>query len=151
MALAVDSRRIEVKAAAGADIPELLANIEAIKVEVFPRAKVVVNERTGTVVIGGDVRLQPVSILHGGLAVNVVSEFQVSQPNAFGQGTTQVVQQTTVQAQDKPVNRIELRAGATVDDLVQNLQQIGATARDIISILQAMKEAQALEAELEVM
>jgi flagellar P-ring protein FlgI len=151
MALAVDSRRIEVKAPAGADIPELLANIEAIKVEVFPRAKVVVNERTGTVVIGGDVRLQPVSILHGGLAVNVVSEFQVSQPNAFGQGTTQVVQQTTVQAQDKPVNRIELRAGATVDDLVQNLQQIGATARDIISILQAMKEAQALEAELEVM
>jgi flagellar P-ring protein precursor FlgI len=110
-----------------------------------------VNERTGTVVIGGDVRLQPVSILHGGLAVNVVSEFQVSQPNAFGQGTTQVVQQTTVQAQDKPVNRIELRAGSTVDDLVQNLQQIGATARDIISILQAMKEAQALEAELEVM
>jgi flagellar P-ring protein FlgI len=151
VALAVDSRRIEVKAPPGADIPELLANIEAIKVEVFPRAKVVVNERTGTVVIGGDVRLQPVSILHGGLAVNVVSEFQVSQPNAFGQGTTQVVQQTTVQAQDKPVNRIELRAGSTVDDLVQNLQQIGATARDIISILQAMKEAQALEAELEVM
>lgn len=150
-ALAVDSRKIEVKAPPGADIPELLADIEAIKVEVFPRAKVVVNERTGTVVIGGDVRLQPVSILHGGLAVNVVSEFQVSQPNAFGQGTTQVVQQTTVQAQDKPVNRIELRAGSTVDDLVQNLQQIGATARDIISILQAMKEAQALEAELEVM
>jgi flagellar P-ring protein precursor FlgI len=151
VALAVDSRKIEVKAPHGADIPELLANIEAIKVEVFPRAKVVVNERTGTVVIGGDVRLQPVSILHGGLVVNVVSEFQVSQPNAFGQGTTQVVQQTTVQAQDKPVNRIELRAGSTVDDLVQNLQQIGATARDIISILQAMKEAQALEAELEVM
>lgn len=151
VALAVDSRKIEVKAPPGADIPELLANIEAIEVEVFPRAKVVVNERTGTVVIGGDVRLQPVSILHGGLVVNVVSEFQVSQPNAFGQGTTQVVQQTTVQAQDKPVNRIELRAGSTVDDLVQNLQQIGATARDIISILQAMKEAQALEAELEVM
>ena len=151
VALAVDSRRIEVRAAPGEDIPELLAKIEAIEVDVFPRAKVVVNERTGTVVIGGDVRLQPVSILHGGLSVNVVSEFQVSQPNSFGQGTTQVVQQTTVQAQDKPANRIELRAGATVDDLVQNLQQIGATARDIISILQAMKEAGALEAELEVM
>jgi flagellar P-ring protein precursor FlgI len=62
-----------------------------------------------------------------------------------------VVRQTTVQAQDKPVNRIELREGATVDDLVENLQQIGATARDIVSILQAMKEAQALEAELEVL
>jgi flagellar P-ring protein precursor FlgI len=148
---AVDSRQIEVTASTGEDIPELLSRIESVEVDVFPRAKVVVNERTGTVVIGGDVRLQPVSILHGGLAVNVISEVQVSQPNALGQGTTQVVQQTTVQAQDKPANRIELHAGATVDDLVQNLQQIGATARDIISILQAMKEAQALEAELEVM
>jgi flagellar P-ring protein FlgI len=62
-----------------------------------------------------------------------------------------VFQQTTVQAQDKPANRIELREGATVDSLVENLQLIGATARDIISILQAMKEAQALEAELEVL
>jgi flagellar P-ring protein precursor FlgI len=61
------------------------------------------------------------------------------------------VQQTTVQAQDKPVNRIELKEGATIDDLVENLQQIGATARDIVSILQAMKEAGALEAELEVL
>jgi flagellar P-ring protein FlgI len=61
------------------------------------------------------------------------------------------VQQTTVQAQDKPANRIELKEGATVDDLVENLQQIGATARDIVSILQAMKAAGALEAELEVL
>jgi flagellar P-ring protein precursor FlgI len=136
---------------AGEDIPELLARIEAIEVDVFPRAKVVVNERTGTVVIGGDVRLQPVSILHGGLVVNVISQVEVSQPNPFASGNTQVVTQTTVQAQDKPANKIELRAGATVDDLVQSLQEIGATARDVISILQAMKEAQALEAELEVM
>ncbi|MGB6132050.1 MAG: flagellar basal body P-ring protein FlgI [Acidobacteriaceae bacterium] len=96
-------------------------------------------------------RLQPVTILHGGLVVNIVSRVEVSQPSAMAQGTTQVVQQTTVQAQDKPANRIELKEGATVDDLVENLQQIGATARDIISILQAMKEAGALEAELEVM
>ena len=66
--------------------PALLAQVESIEVPVFPRAKVVVNERTGTVVIGGTVVLQPVSILHGGLAVNVVSEFQVSQPNAFSSG-----------------------------------------------------------------
>jgi len=112
---------------------------------------VVVNERTGTVVIGGKVRLQPVSILDGGLSINVIVENQVSQPNAFAQGTTQVVQQTTLQAQDKPVNRIELKEGATVEDLVQELQQIGATARDVISILQAMKEAGALEADLEVL
>jgi flagellar P-ring protein precursor FlgI len=128
-----------------------LAQVESIEVPVFPRAKVVVNERTGTVVIGGTVVLQPVSILHGGLAVNVVSEFQVSQPNPFSSGTTQVVQQTRIDAQDKPVNRIELKQGATVDDLVRSLQTIGASARDVISILQAMKSAGALEAEIEVL
>jgi flagellar P-ring protein precursor FlgI len=150
-ARAVDSRRIVIEPATHEDIPALLARVEEVEVEVFPRAKVVVNERTGTVVIGGNVRLQPVTILHGGLVVNIVSHFEVSQPNALGQGTTQMVQQTTVQAQDKPANRIELKEGATVDDLVENLQQIGATARDIVSILQAMKAAGALEAELEVL
>jgi flagellar P-ring protein precursor FlgI len=147
----LDSRRVELSVANGEEIPALLAQVESIEVPVFPRAKVVVNERTGTVVIGGTVVLQPVSILHGGLAVNVVSEFQVSQPNAFSGGTTQVVQQTRIDAQDKPVNRIELKQGATVDDLVRSLQTIGASARDVISILQAMKSAGALEAEIEVL
>ena len=96
-------------------------------------------------------RLQPVSILHGGLVVNVVSEPMVSQPNPFGQGTTEVVNKTTVEAQDKPVNRIDLKQGATVEDLVQELQRTGAGARDVISILQAMKQAGALEADLEVL
>ena len=148
---AEDSRRIQISAQPGEDIPSLLARVESIEVQVFPRARVVVNERTGTIVIGGEVRLQPVSILHGGLVVNVISRTEVSQPGPFSSGTTQVVKQTTIQAQDKPANRIELREGATVDDLVQSLQQIGATARDIISILQAMKQAGALEADLEVM
>jgi flagellar P-ring protein precursor FlgI len=148
---AADSRRVEIAADAGEDLPALLDLIEATEIEVFPRARVVVNERTGTVVIGGKVRLQPVSILHGGLSINVVVKNEVSQPNAFGQGSTQVVQQTTVQAQDKPVNRIELKEGATVEDLVQELQAIGAGARDVISILQGMKEAGALEADLEVL
>lgn len=148
----LDSRRIDLSVAHGEEVPALLARVESIEVPVFPRAKVVVNERTGTVVIGGTVVLQPVSILHGGLAVNVVSEFQVSQPNAFSSGgTTQVVQQTRIEAQDKPVNRIELKQGATVDDLVRSLQTIGASARDVISILQAMKSAGALEAEIEVL
>src|SRR5580700_5631610 len=151
LAHAVDGRTIELQPAAGEDIPELLARVEDVEVQVYPRAKVVVNERTGTVVIGGEVRLQPVTILHGGLVVNIINRTEVSQPNALAQGSTQVVQQTTVQAQDKPANRIDLREGATVDDLVGSLQQIGATSRDIISILQAMKEAGALEAELEVL
>jgi flagellar P-ring protein FlgI len=148
----LDSRRIDLTVAGGEEVPALLAEVESIEVPVFPRAKVIVNERTGTVVIGGTVVLQPVSILHGGLAVNVVSDFLVSQPNAFSAtGTTQVTQQTRVNAQDKPVNRIELKQGATVDDLVRSLQTIGASARDVISILQAMKSAGALEAEIEVL
>ncbi len=148
---AIDSRRVEIAAAPGEDIAALLDKVEAVEVDVYPRARVVVNERTGTVVIGGTVRLQPVSILHGGLSVNVISETKVSQPNPMSSGTTQVVQQTTVQAQDRPVNRIDLKEGATVEDLVQELQQTGAGARDVISILQAMKEAGALEADLEVL
>jgi flagellar P-ring protein FlgI len=136
----------------GEDIPEFLSQVESVEVPVFPRAKVVVNERTGTVVIGGTVVLQPVSILHGGLAINVVSQFEVSQPGPFSSGgSTQVVQQTQVNARDKPVSRIELKQGATVDDLVRSLQTIGASARDVISILQAMKSAGALEAEIEVL
>jgi flagellar P-ring protein FlgI len=151
VAHAVDSRRITLDLAPTEDLPEILARVEAINVQVYPRARVVVNERTGTVVIGGDVCLQPVSILHGGLSVNVVTEFAVSQPNPFANGNTQVIEQTSVQAHEAVVNRIELKRGATVDELVQNLQRIGATARDVISILQAMKEAGALEAELEVL
>ncbi len=149
---ALDSRDIELSVVPGEDIPEFLSQVESVEVPVFPRAKVVVNERTGTVVIGGTVVLQPVSILHGGLAINVVSQFEVSQPGPFSSGgTTQVVQQTQVNARDKPVSRIELKQGATVDDLVRSLQTIGASARDVISILQAMKSAGALEAEIEVL
>jgi flagellar P-ring protein precursor FlgI len=149
---AVDSRRVEIAAAPGEDMAELLDKVEGVEVEVYPRARVVVNERTGTVVIGGTVRLQPVSILHGGLSVNVIAVNEISQPNALSSGgTTQIVQQTTVEARDKPVNRIDLKEGATVEDLVQELQRTGAGARDVISILQAMKEAGALEADLEVL
>jgi flagellar P-ring protein precursor FlgI len=149
---AVDSRRVEIAANPGEDRAELLDKVEDVQVDVYPRARVVVNERTGTVVIGGRVRLQPVSILHGGLSVNVISTTQVSQPSPFSAtGTTEVVKQTQVQAEDKPVNRIDLKEGATVEDLVQELQRTGAGARDVISILQAMKEAGALEAELEVL
>ena len=150
-ARAIDSRRVEIGGVADEDMAALLDRVEAVEVEVFPRARVVVNERTGTVVIGGTVRLQPVSILHGGLSVNVIAEIKVSQPNPLSSGTTQVVEQTAVQAQDKPVNRIDLKEGATVEDLVQELQRTGAGARDVISILQAMKEAGALEADLEVL
>jgi len=150
-AKAIDSRRVEIAVEPDEDVAALLDKVEELEIDVFPRARVVVNERTGTVVIGGTVRLAPVSILHGGLSINVITNVEVSQPNPMSTGTTQVVEQTTVQAQDKPVNRIDLKEGATVEDLVEELQRTGAGARDVISILQAMKAAGALDADLEVL
>ncbi|HEY4047979.1 MAG TPA: flagellar basal body P-ring protein FlgI [Acidobacteriaceae bacterium] len=146
-ARALDSRRIELAVHQGEDVPELLARLEMLPVSISTRARVVVNERTGTVVIGGDVRLSPVSILHGGLAIHVTTQMAIA-PNFYGPAT--VVPETTVTSQDKPVNQIQLKEGSTVDDLVRGLEGIGATARDVISILQAMKQAGALEADLEV-
>ena len=150
-ARAIDSRRVGIHIAAIEDVPAILAKVEAVEVPFYPRARVIVNERTGTVVIGGTVTLQPVSILHGGLSVNVVTEYKVSQPNAVSAGTTTVTSESRLDVHAKPVNRIELKQGATVEELVRDLQAIGATARDVISILQAMRAAGALEAEIEVL
>ncbi|HUK47452.1 MAG TPA: flagellar basal body P-ring protein FlgI [Terriglobales bacterium] len=146
-----DSRRIEVERGPGEhDVPALLAQIENLQVEVRRRAKVVINERTGTIVMGRDVRLGAVSILHGGIAIEVTTKLAVSQPAPLGQGETKVVPETTVNAQEAASRRIELNEGASVDQLVNGLQKIGATSRDVIAILQAIKAAGALDADLEV-
>jgi flagellar P-ring protein precursor FlgI len=131
-------------------LTDLLAQIQETMVSVHSIAKVVVNERTGTVVMGQDVQLGAVSILHGNLEIEVKTELKVSQPGPFAQGQTAVVPETTLKAQETPARRIELKQGASVEDLVRGLQAIGATARDIVAILQAIKEANALHAELEV-
>jgi flagellar P-ring protein precursor FlgI len=150
---AVDSRRVEVAGIEkGADsVPQLLARIEELQVAFRTPAKVVVNERTGTVVMGADVSLGPCSILHGNLAIEVTTRLEVSQPQPLGQGQTEVVPQTTVKSQEGPAQAIHLDEGATVDELIRGLQSIGATARDIVAILQAIKAAGALQAELEVL
>jgi flagellar P-ring protein FlgI len=149
-ATVIDSRRIEIKLAAQDSIPSLLARIENLQVEVRRRAKVVVNERTGTVVLGKDVRLGAVSILHGSFSIEVTTAVAVSQPNPLASGQTVVVPETKVKAGDAPARNVELEEGASVEQLVTRLQAIGASARDVVSILQAIKAAGALEAELEV-
>jgi len=150
VAHSVDSRRIEVIADKDSSPTELLAQIQELSVSVHSIAKVVINERTGTVVMGRDVLLGAVSILHGNLEIEVKTELKVSQPSPLSQGQTQVVPDTTVKVTDSPARRIELKQGATVEDLVRGLQTIGATGRDIVAILQAIKEANALHADLEV-
>lgn len=152
VATVVDGRRIEIQvsAAAPATVPALIARIENLAVEVRRRAKVVVNERTGTVVLGKDVRLGAVSILHGNFSIEVTTAYSVSQPNALAGGQTEVVPQTKVSTTEAAARNVELSEGASVEQLVTRLQAIGATARDVVSILQAIKAAGALEAELEV-
>lgn len=150
---AVDSRRVEIDGIEkGPDsVPGLLARIEELQVAFTTPAKVIVNERTGTVVMGADVSLGPCSILHGSLAIEVTTHLEVSQPQALAQGQTEVTPQTTVKAQEGPAQAIHLEEGATVDELIRGLQSIGATARDIVAILQAIKAAGALQAELEIL
>ena len=152
-ARAIDASRVEINPTDNAPdgIPALLAQIQDILVRVPPVARVVVNERTGTVVLGRDVSLGACSILQGSLSVDITTRYQVSQPAPLSpKGETAVVPQTNVQAVETPAQSVRLQEGATVEDLVRGLQTIGATARDIVAILQAVKAAGALQAELEV-
>jgi flagellar P-ring protein FlgI len=152
IAVAVDSRRIDLDlAATGTSATELLARVEQIGVEVHNAARVVINERTGTIVMGSNVRLSSVSILHGNLSIEISTQFQASPPPPFSNEQTTVVAQPSVQAVDSPTRRIELPEGASVEQLVNGLQEIGATARDVVAILQAIQAAGALHAELEVL
>jgi flagellar P-ring protein FlgI len=152
VATARDGGRVEVNAGSTgvANLTSVLAKIENLAVTVHRRARVVVNERTGTVVMGQDVRLGAVSILHGGFSVQITTEFEVSQPQSLSQGKTTVVGQQEVQTKELAARRVEVGEGASVEQLVNGLQNMGATARDVISILQAIKAAGALDADLEV-
>ncbi len=152
IATVADSRRVNLdRAAADPDgVPALLARVQSLTVEVHHRARVVINERTGTVVMGKEVRLGAVSILHGNLSIEVATEFLVSQPNPLSRGKTETVPEQNVKAGETPARRIELTEGASVEQLVNGLQQIGATSRDVIAILQAIKAAGALQADLDV-
>jgi len=128
-----------------------MARIGALEVETDRVAKVVLNERTGTVVIGGNVRIAPVGVLHGSLTVQVVTDYNVSQPGAFSPGQTVVTPMTDLQVTEEEAKTGVLKEGATVEELIQALTAIGSTPRDIIAIMQSIAAAGALEAELEVM
>jgi flagellar P-ring protein precursor FlgI len=130
---------------------EFIAELENVAVEADRPARVIINERTGTIVLGKDVRVSPVAILHGNLSVEVETVQTVSQPNALSQGATAVVPQTAVGAKEEKARTVVLKQGATVEELVRALSAIGSTPRDIIAILQSLRSAGALEAELEVM
>jgi flagellar P-ring protein precursor FlgI len=145
-------------AVVGVDIPqeyaertvEFIADLEALEVVADRPARVIINERTGTIVMGKQVRVSPVAIMHGKLTVEIQTVETVSQPNALGQGTTAVVPEVAVGAKEDKARSLVLKQGATVEELVRALGAIGSTPRDVIAILQSLRAAGALEADIEV-
>ncbi|NMC48784.1 MAG: flagellar basal body P-ring protein FlgI [Desulfovibrio sp.] len=127
----------------------LLANLENLEIRPDNKARVVVDEKTGTVVVGSEVRLSRVAVAHGNLQIVISENPQVSQPGPFSQGKTVVTPQTNVAVHEQN-NRLMLVEGATLQELVDGLNAIGATPRDLISIIRTLKSAGALHADLEV-
>jgi len=152
IATALDSRRIDVNVAdSGApSVPILISRVQNLSISFHSPAKVVVNERTGTIVMGGDVKLSPVSVIHGSLTIDVQTSHVVVQPPPFSNGKPETVTETKLTVNDAPAQSIQLEEGANVDELIKGLHAIGATSHDIISILQAIKAAGGLQADLEV-
>ncbi len=129
---------------------EFIAAIEALTLDSDRKQRLVINERTGTIVMGKDVRISPVSILHGSLSVEVQTQLDVSQPEPFSGGKTTVTPLVGVGSKEDVAKLVQLKDGATVDELVRGLQKIGATPREVIAILQSLQSAGALDAEIQV-
>jgi flagellar P-ring protein precursor FlgI len=129
---------------------EFMAAVESLTLETDAVQKIVINERTGTIAAGRDIRIRPVAILHGALSIEIRTAFDVSQPPPLSAGQTTVAPDVQINAREEQARHIQLRPEATVDDLARALAAIGATARDIIAILQNLKASGALDAEIEV-
>jgi flagellar P-ring protein FlgI len=132
-------------------VVEFIAMVENASLDIDVPARVVLNEKTGTIIFGKDVKISEVSIIHGSLTLQVGTHYVVSQPEAFSQGgNTTVVPEQTISVQEDKGRAVNLIEGASVEEVVRALNSIGAGPRDIISILQAIKAQGALQAELEI-
>lgn len=151
-ARAVDGRNVEVALPAKwqEDRVGFIAELETLRLETDVLAKVIINERTGTIIMGRNVRLSSVAISQGGVTVRIGTEYEVSQPSILSKtGETVTVPRTTVEVNERQPVSVVLPDGATIDEVVRGMRAVGVSARDIISILQAIKSAGALSAELE--
>ena len=131
------------------NIVPLMASLENIEITPDGAAKVVVDEKTGTIILGRDVRISRVAVAHGSLQVTVQENLDVSQPGPFSGGSTVVTPSTDITASEER-RQLNIMEGATLQELVDGLNSVGATPRDLISILRAMSSAGALHAQLEV-
>ena len=141
---------IAVPASFASHTTEFIAELERLPVQTDRPGRVVINERTGTIVMGKEVHVAPVAIMHGNLSVEIQTSFNVSQPAPFSQGSTEIVPQVGVGVKEEKARNVVLKEGATVEELVRALTSIGSTPRDIIAILQSLRSAGALESEIEV-
>uniref|UniRef100_UPI003F4DAE94 flagellar basal body P-ring protein FlgI n=1 Tax=Azospirillum formosense TaxID=861533 RepID=UPI003F4DAE94 len=133
------------------DIVGLITEIEQLRVTPDQVARVVVDEKSGVIVMGENVRISTVAIAQGNLTIRVTETPQVSQPGPFSQGQTAVVPRTDIQVDDQSNNRLAvMNSGVTLQELVQSLNALGVGPRDMIAILQSIKAAGALQAEIEV-
>lgn len=135
-----------------AKVSMLMARLELLPVRTDSTARVVINERTGTVVVGGDVRIAAAAVAHGNLSVKISTKYEVSQPNAFSRsGDTTVVPNINVEVKETDARLVALDEGTTLEAVVRALNALGASPRDIIAIMQALKAAGALKADLVVL
>jgi flagellar P-ring protein precursor FlgI len=151
-ATAIDGRTVQVQApTAPGERVGFIAQIEELPLETMvPAAKVVINARTGSVVLNQAVTLGPCAVAHGNLSIIISSRPVISQPNPLSQGQTVVSQQSDIQINQEPGNIIQVPPSAQLTDVVRALNALGATPGDLLAILQAIKAAGALNAELEV-
>jgi flagellar P-ring protein precursor FlgI len=143
--------RVRVPGAYRNNLAELVARLEPLAVDLDVPARVVINERTGTVVMGGAARIAAAAVAHGSLSVRIQERPDVSQPAPFSQGQTTVTPNTTIDVEEGDAKLVTLEPGTTLADVVAALNALGATPRDIIAILQALRAAGALYAEIVVL
>ena len=129
---------------------QFVAELERLTVDADHPARIVINERTGTLAMGSDIRIAPTTVLQGALTVQVQTGYDVSQPNPLAQGQTAVTPNVAVSVHDDKARNLSLKEGSTVEDLVRAMVAIGSTVRDIIAVLQSLRAAGALAAEIEV-
>jgi len=134
----------------GALVP-FIAAVEALEVETDTAARVVINERTGTIVAGQRVRIDRVAVSHGNLAITISESASVSQPEPFSFGHTQTVPQTDLQVNEAAGALHVVPKGTSIAEIAEGLNALGVTPRDMIAIFQAIKRAGALHAELVIM
>lgn len=147
---ATDAVTISIQLPEGTGAVEAMSRIENLTVMAPSHATVVINERTGTIVIGGNVKLGPAVIAHGALSIRIDTDVLISQPGPLSSGTTVVERIPVVNAQENPTQIGVIAPNATLDDLARMLQSLNVSARDIIAILQALAEQGALKARIKI-